>query len=118
MFYWPYANTFNLNAQMVNYWDTVGTIDRTDLAAQSFSLPNGENVTGSLTYTGTTTKILSTNAGMTPTNFNQNTARMIAMGRLEGTINPVTDADNEITGTATPNAFINISYTENGEIRF
>ncbi|EIQ6628503.1 hypothetical protein LVN87_000078 [Listeria monocytogenes] len=115
MFYWPYANTFNLNAQMVNYWDTVGTIDRTDLAAQSFSLPNGENVTGSLTYTGTTTKILSTNAGMTPTNFNQNTARMIAMGRLEGTINPVTDADNEITGTATPNAFINISYTENGE---
>lgn len=40
---------------------------------------------------------------------------MIAMGRLEGTINPVTDADNEITGTATPNAFINISYTENGE---
>ncbi|MBC8922914.1 hypothetical protein IAI17_34595, partial [Escherichia coli] len=43
MFYWPYANTFNLNAQMVNYWDTVGTIDRTDLASQSFSLPNGEN---------------------------------------------------------------------------
>lgn len=52
---------------------------------------------------------------MTPTNFNQNTARMIAMGRLEGTINPVTDADNEIVGTATPNAFISISYTENGE---
>lgn len=40
---------------------------------------------------------------------------MIAMGRLEGTINPVTDADNEIVGTATPNAFISISYTENGE---
>lgn len=115
MFYWPYANTFNLSAQMVNYWDTAGTIDRTDLPAQSFSLPDGGNVLGSLTYTGTTTKILSTNAGMTPTNFNQNTARMIAMGRLEGTINPVTDADNEIVGTATPNAFISISYTENGE---
>ncbi|UHP10700.1 hypothetical protein LAX80_002630 [Listeria marthii] len=114
MFYWPYANTFNLEAQMVNYWDTAGTIDRTDPPAQNFSLPDGGNVTGSLTYTGTTTKILSTNAGMTPTNFNQNTARMIAMGRLEGTINPVTDADSEITGTATPNAFISISYTENG----
>ncbi|MBC1769151.1 hypothetical protein HCA16_01095 [Listeria welshimeri] len=115
MFYWPYANTFNLEAQLVNYWDTTGAFDRTDAPAQIFSLPNGENVTGSLTYTGTTTKILATNAGMTPTNFNQNTARMIAMGRLEGTINPVTDADSEVTGTATPNAFITITYTENGE---
>lgn len=27
---------------MVNYWDTAGTIDRTDLPAQSFSLPDGK----------------------------------------------------------------------------
>ncbi|MBC1567913.1 hypothetical protein HCJ20_03185 [Listeria sp. FSL L7-1425] len=115
MFYWPSGNTFNLDAQMVNYWDTAGAIDRTDSPSQMFSLPSGENVTGSLTYTGTTTKILASNAGMTPTNFNQNMARMIAMGRLEGTINPVTDADSEVTGTATPNAFVSIAYTENGE---
>ncbi|MBC1386152.1 hypothetical protein [Listeria innocua] len=115
MFYWPYANTFNLDVQLVNYWNTAGAIDRTDQPAQIFNLSNGQNVTGSLTYSGTTTKILSTNAGMTPTNFNQNTARMIAMGRLEGTINPVTDGESEVTGTATPNAFVNIAYTENGE---
>lgn len=114
MFYWPYTNTFNFEAQMVNYWNTTGTVDRTDAPAQSFSLPDGDNVIGSLTYGGTTTKIVSTNANMTAANFNQNTARMIVMGRLEGTINPVNDSDDTISGTATANAFITVSYTENG----
>ncbi|EAF9900808.1 hypothetical protein A7B70_14620 [Listeria monocytogenes] len=114
MFYWPYTNTFSLDTQMVHYWDTVGDIERTDLPIQRFILPSGGDVTGTLTYSGTTTKILSTNAGMTPTNFDLNKARMIAMGRLEGTINPITDADSEITGTATPNSFVSIHYKENG----
>lgn len=114
MLYWPYANTFNFETQMVNYWNTAGTIDRTDAPQQSFSLPAGDNVIGSLTYSGTTTKIVSTNVDMTAANFNQNTARMIAMGRLEGTINSVNDSDANISGTATLDAYITVSYTENG----
>ncbi|MBM5721613.1 hypothetical protein [Listeria ivanovii] len=114
MLYWPYANTFNFETQMVNYWNTAGTIDRTDAPQQSFSLPAGDNVIGSLTYSGTTTKIVSTNVDMTAANFNQNTARMIAMGRLEGTINSVNDSDANISGMATLDAYITVSYTENG----
>lgn len=114
MLYWPYKNTFDFEAQMVNYWNTAGSVVREDLPAQYFNLPNGENVIGSLTFSGSTTNILTTNAGMTSTNFDQKAARMIAMGHLEGTINPVTDADNKITGNITKDAYIAVSYHEDG----
>ncbi|PZG54708.1 hypothetical protein C1909_00735 [Listeria ivanovii] len=112
MLVWPYTSTFSFEAQMVNYWDTVGPVDRKEAPKQSFYLSNTENVTGSLTFTGKTTNILSTNAGMTAANFNQYTARMIAMGRLEGKLNPVTDGDATVSGTATKDAYTKILYAE------
>ncbi|MBC2266574.1 hypothetical protein HCB38_01915 [Listeria sp. FSL L7-0083] len=119
LFYWPYANKFNFEAQVINYWNTAGGIGRPDLPNYSFSLPNAENVVGNLSYTnGGATQIISTNADLTPTNFNMFAARAIAMGQIEGTINQVTDEDNKITGTATPNAVIMISYTESGSIKW
>ncbi|MBC1348245.1 hypothetical protein HCX58_01165 [Listeria welshimeri] len=119
LFNWPYANKFNFEAQVVNYWNTPGGLDRPDLPTYKFSLPNGENVLGDLSYTnGGVTQIISTNTDLTSTNFNMFGARTMAMGQIAGTIDQVTDADNEITGTATPNAIIWVYYTENGRINW
>ncbi len=117
-------NTINysLNIPQYNRWLTVtpyasaGGIH--DIPNYSwYKLENTNNLTVTGTITTTTTTISSIN--LTPSeeamlpalsNFLLNNTRVLSIGRLSLTINPITDLSSDISGTTIPNADVKISY--------
>ncbi|AQR79524.1 pectate lyase-like adhesive domain-containing protein [Paenibacillus larvae] len=103
-----------LNSELVNYWRTAGTGDRNDLPLYHWNMSDGSNVAATIGTNGRTTNIISTNAGILASEFAVEYGKVIALGHLDVTINPLTDAMDHVTGTSTPNSKVFIDYTEGG----
>lgn len=117
MFDWSTMSTgkMHIDAIGVNYWRVAGTGDRNDTALFNWTMPDKSNVLTDLTTNGgTTTTITSTNAGMNGTDFNLGTAKVISLGAIDVTLDPITDAQDKVTGTATKGSKVFIDYTEEG----
>lgn len=109
------SGKMHINAPIVNYWRVAGTGDRDDLPLFSWSMPDRSNVVTDVTTNGSSSTVInSTNAGMNATDFNLGTAKVISLGTIDVTLDPITDAQSTITGTATKNSKVYIDYTEVG----
>ncbi|MFS7261591.1 MucBP domain-containing protein [Carnobacterium divergens] len=109
------SGKMHINSPIVNYWRVAGTGDRDDLPLFSWSMPDRSNVLTDVTTNGSNSTVINaTNAGITATDFNMGTAKVISLGTVDVALDPITDAQTNVTGTATKNSKVYIDYTEVG----
>lgn len=109
------SGKMHIDAPLVNYWRVAGTGNRDDLPLFSWSMPDKSNVVTDLTTNGAgSTVINSTNSGMNANDFNLGSGKVISFGTIDVTLDPITDAQNTITGTASKDSKVYIDYNEEG----